>query len=55
MKQFLTLKKIKKVLKNLAISAFLVFWAVGMLAGGLYGMAAVACGIPFAIGISVFE
>jgi len=55
MKRFFTIKKIKKVLKKLAISAFLMFWAAGMLTGGLYGMAAVACGIPFVVGISVFE
>jgi len=48
-------KRFWKVFKGVAISAFLLAWSIGMLVGGLYGMAAVLFGIPAVIGFTVFE
>ena len=55
MNKTLFFKRIKKALKNVAISAFLLAWSIGMFTGGMYGMAAVIVGIPAVIGFTVFE
>ena len=55
MKKTVVLKKILKVLRSMLLSAFLLLWSVGMFMGGLYGMAAVICGVPAVIGFTVFE
>ncbi len=49
------LLRIKRVIKNVLLSAFLLAWSIGMMAGGIYGMAAVAFGIPAVIGFTVFQ
>lgn len=49
------LKKALKIFKKVVISAFLLLWSIGMFTGGLYGMAAVAFGVPAVIGFTVFE
>ncbi|MCR4624754.1 MAG: hypothetical protein K5795_02140 [Lachnospiraceae bacterium] len=55
MKKALSLKKVLKGFRRFLISAFLVFWSIGMLLGGFYGLAAVAVGIPAALCFNVFE
>ena len=55
MKKALSLKKVLKGLRRFLISAFLVFWSIGMLVGGFYGIAAVAVGIPAALCFNDFE
>lgn len=49
------LLRVKRVVKNVLLSAFLLAWSIGMMAGGIYGMAAVAFGIPAVIGFTVFQ
>ena len=55
MKRALNLKKVLKALKSVMMSAFLIAWSTGMLIGGVYGIAAVAVGIPAVICFNVFE
>lgn len=55
MKRALNFKKIFGTVKNLVISAFFVFWSIGMLMGGFYGIAAVAVGIPAVVCFNVFD
>ena len=55
MNKAVVLRRFLKVLKSLLISAFLLFWSIGMFMGGLYGIAAVICGVPAVIGFTVFE
>ena len=47
--------KAKRIIKSVLLSAFLLVWSVGMLVGGLYGIVAVALGIPAVIGFTVFQ
>ena len=49
------LLRVKRVVKNVLLSAFLLAWSIGMMAGGIDGMAAVAFGIPAVIGFTVFQ
>ena len=49
------LLRAKRVIKNVFLSAFLLAWSIGMMVGGIYGMAAVAFGIPAVIGFTVFQ
>ena len=49
------LLRVKRVVKNVLLSAFLLAWSIGMMCGGIYGMAAVAFGIPAVIGFTVFQ
>ena len=55
MKRALNLKKILRTVKKLMLSAFLVFWSIGMLMGGFYGIAAVAVGIPAVVCFNAFD
>ncbi|MBO4509881.1 MAG: hypothetical protein IKW90_04845 [Lachnospiraceae bacterium] len=47
--------KAKRIIKSVLLSAFLLAWSVGMMVGGLYGMAAVIVGVPAVIGFTVFQ
>jgi len=47
-------KKVKKVVKGSFGAALFLIWSIGMLLGGIYGLAAVAVGIPAVIGFTIF-
>ena len=44
-----------RIMKSVLLTVFLVFWTIGLFMGGMYGIASVICGVPFAIGFAVFE
>ena len=45
----------KRIIKSVLLSAFLLAWSVGMMVGGLYGIAAVIVGVPAVIGFTVLQ